>query len=72
MGHANGLSAYRQGFFAPQRGKSLADCPHPVGSEAWREWRQGWKEVINCPDYDGEGPDNSPNQRSPTKREFAS
>jgi hypothetical protein len=40
MGQKAGLSPYREGFCAPQRGKALNDCPHPVESE---EWRQGWK-----------------------------
>jgi hypothetical protein len=71
MGQKAGLSPYREGFCAPQRGKALNDCPHPVESEEWRQWRQGWKEVNGCPDEDGEDPDRFSSERS-SSRELAS
>jgi hypothetical protein len=72
MPHKNRLSPYRQGFFAPQRGKALNDCPHPVGSEEWRQWCQGWKEVNGCPDDDGEEADHLSAQRSSARGKLAS
>jgi ribosome modulation factor len=50
MKRAAGLSPYRQGFCASQRGPSASECPYATGSSQWRAWWEGWREACGIPD----------------------